>query len=209
MDINNRKNSTFIIGAIGLVFLGILVTQFLLLENNSAYEVQVQNLRNQKDTQFAKSVNSPIENPKDFKGLPYFPPNESYKTQASFTPYILKDTLQMRTTTQEVRKMVAAGKVRFQLFKHEYELTAYKPVGGEEKGYFIPFKDMSNGVSTYGGGRYMDVEIKTPSSFTIDFNFAYNPYCVYSEKYACPLPPPENLIGLELFAGEKMYPDKK
>jgi uncharacterized protein (DUF1684 family) len=39
----------------------------------------------------------------------------------------------------------------------------------------------------------------------IDFNYAYNPYCAYSEEYVCPLPPRENWLGVEIRAGEKSY----
>ncbi len=205
MGINGRKSSTYITAGIGAVFFGILLVQFLFFENPSKYDVTVQNLRLQKDSQFAKSSESPIANQKNFKGLSYFPPTEAYKVQASFKAFPSKDTLYMRTTSNEIQKMVRAGKVQFQLFKRAYELTAYKPSGSGESGYFIPFKDMTNGLSTYGGGRYLDIEIQNPSSFTLDFNFAYNPYCVYNEKYSCPLPPAENLLAIELFAGEKNY----
>ncbi|MBX7240897.1 MAG: DUF1684 domain-containing protein [Bacteroidia bacterium] len=205
MDINNRKSSTYITAAIGVVFFGILLVQFLFFENPSDYDVTVQNLRIQKDSQFAKSTESPITEPQKFKGLSYFPPTEAYKVQASFKAYPSGDTLFMRTTSNEIQKMIRVGKIQFQLFKHDYELSAYKPTGSGESRYFIPFKDMTNGLSTYGGGRYLDVEIKNPSSFMLDFNFAYNPYCVYNEKYSCPLPPAENMLSIELFAGEKMY----
>jgi uncharacterized protein len=32
---------------------------------------------------------------------------------------------------------------------------------------------------------------------------AYNPYCVYSPRYRCPLPPAENTLKVPVRAGEK------
>nr|WP_233188689.1 DUF1684 domain-containing protein [Tenacibaculum sp. SG-28] len=68
--------------------------------------------------------------------------------------------------------------------------------------------DASNGVSTYQGGRYVDVLVSdtTPSgTVEIDFNTAYNPYCAYNDLYSCPIPPKENYIATEILAGVKDF----
>jgi uncharacterized protein (DUF1684 family) len=39
----------------------------------------------------------------------------------------------------------------------------------------------------------------------IDFNKAYNPYCVYNEKYSCPIVPRSNYLDLKVTAGLKMF----
>jgi uncharacterized protein (DUF1684 family) len=36
-------------------------------------------------------------------------------------------------------------------------------------------------------------------------NYAYNPYCAYSEMYSCPLPPRENWLKVPIRAGEKDF----
>jgi uncharacterized protein len=38
----------------------------------------------------------------------------------------------------------------------------------------------------------------------LDFNFAYHPSCVYSDRWTCPLAPPANLLPLPLRAGERL-----
>ena len=38
---------------------------------------------------------------------------------------------------------------------------------------------------------------------TLDFNLAYNPFCAYSETFACPLPPEENWLEIVVPAGER------
>jgi uncharacterized protein (DUF1684 family) len=39
----------------------------------------------------------------------------------------------------------------------------------------------------------------------LDFNFAYNPSCVYDERWVCPLPPAQNQLPFEVAAGEKAF----
>src|SRR5256885_77953 len=38
----------------------------------------------------------------------------------------------------------------------------------------------------------------------VDFNYAYNPSCVYSPRWACPLAPRENTLPVAVRAGERM-----
>jgi len=39
----------------------------------------------------------------------------------------------------------------------------------------------------------------------LDFNFAYNPSCAYSPRWACPLAPPENALPVAVRAGERQF----
>lgn len=74
------------------------------------------------------------------------------------------------------------------------------------KSLFLPFNDETNGEDTYGGGRYLDLQksdIKG-SEFALDFNKAYNPWCVFATGYSCPIPPVENRLGMRIAAGEKL-----
>ncbi len=59
-------------------------------------------------------------------------------------------------------------------------LTAYQNLDMLEKnpsykGLFVPFKDKTNGKISYGGGRYLDIEIPINEQLILDFNEAYNP----------------------------------
>ncbi len=69
---------------------------------------------------------------------------------------------------------------------------------------FMPFKDPTNGVSTYGGGRYLDIKKPDSDRILIDFNKSYNPYCAYSEEYNCPIVPTENTVHSEIRAGVRL-----
>jgi uncharacterized protein (DUF1684 family) len=76
---------------------------------------------------------------------------------------------------------------------------------------FLPFKDDTNGVETYGGGRYMDVRISTvkDGKIILNFNKAYNPYCAYNEGFNCPIPPQENHLNIAIRAGERNFESKR
>ena len=67
------------------------------------------------------------------------------------------------------------------------------------------FTDNTNGKTTYSIGRYLILEPLENGSYLIDFNNAYNPYCIYNELYICPLPPTKNRLALEIKAGEKNF----
>jgi hypothetical protein len=72
---------------------------------------------------------------------------------------------------------------------------------GYEDFLFLPFNDYTNGNETYGGGRYLDLRIPDGSTIILDFNKAYNPYCAYTDRYSCPVPPKENSITTYIYAG--------
>ncbi len=89
------------------------------------------------------------------------------------------------------------------------ELTVFW-IGGYGGGLFLPFADRGNGTHSYGGGRYLLDGIKgadlgmQDDRLIVDFNFAYNPSCAYSDSWTCPLSPPENRLPQPVLAGESL-----
>ena len=70
-------------------------------------------------------------------------------------------------------------------------------------GYFLPFRDATSGNETYGACRYLDLEPAPDGSVTVDFNYAYAPFCAYNDAYSCALPPQENWLEVPVRAGER------
>ncbi len=208
MNINSLKNSTYLIATVGIIFLLILLYQFF-GDNSSPYILSIEEMRKQKDYQFQHATDSPIKESEkaQFKGLSYFPPTENYRVKAIFTPDTGKDTLILQTKKAEKRKMLKAGILDFELFNHKYKLSAFRNIGQAQDELFIPFKDLTSGVSTYGGGRYVETSITNLNNIWLDFNKAYSPFCVYNESFSCPIPPTENKLAVEIFAGEKSHAD--
>jgi uncharacterized protein (DUF1684 family) len=79
-------------------------------------------------------------------------------------------------------------------------------------GLFLPFRDATNGVESYGGGRYLLDTAKgadlggssDAGTVVVDFNFAYQPSCAFDAQWSCPLSPPENRLDIEVRAGERI-----
>ena len=69
---------------------------------------------------------------------------------------------------------------------------------------FVPFVDATSGSETYGAGRYLDLEPEDDGTYTLDFNLAYHPSCVYDPKFSCPLTPSENRLPVRIEAGERL-----
>ncbi|HUQ77565.1 MAG TPA: DUF1684 domain-containing protein [Patescibacteria group bacterium] len=87
---------------------------------------------------------------------------------------------------------------------------------GYAGGLFLPFRDATNGVETYGAGRYLLDGAKSAdlggnrgaaggsTTLILDFNFAFQPSCAFDPQYACPLSPPSNRLDVPIRAGERL-----
>lgn len=168
-----------------------------------------------KDNDFANPEKSPLS--KDhlplFEGLAYFYPNPSFRFNARFEIDTSGQAFPMPTTGSRLPLYRKYGRIYFNIGDTALVLTAFQNLDYLEanpgyKNLFIPFKDYSNGKETYEGGRYLDVDIPLSDSLTLDFNYAYNPYCAYSERWSCPIPPDENFLKVYISAGEKNFPFK-
>ncbi len=60
-------------------------------------------------------------------------------------------------------------------------------------------------METYGAGRYLDLEEQGGDDYDLDFNFVYNTYCAYNDRYTCPISSRENRLPIRIAAGEKKY----
>ena len=103
-------------------------------------------------------------------------------------------------------------------------LPGLGPVGGGARlplywadaysgGFFLPFRDATNGEETFGVGRYV---LDGPKSadlgrvpgagdgerLVIDLNFAYHPSCVWGD-WVCPLAHPDSRVVARVEAGER------
>ena len=79
---------------------------------------------------------------------------------------------------------------------------------GDDSAFFLPFYDATNGQTTYGGGRYLDIPYDT-GRLIVDFNLATHPYCAYSDQYSCMAPPSANSLPFPVWAGERIIDPTK
>ena len=147
---------------------------------------------------------------KDFEGLDFFPADTTYVVTARFERTPDAKPFKMPTTTDRKSWEVVYGIAYFSLNGTEHRLEVYKSLelpsaAGNEEYLFLPFMDLTNGEETYGGGRYLNLKIPEDNTLVIDFNRAYNPYCVYNKKYSCPLVPRQNFMNTKVMAGVKRF----
>lgn len=178
-------------------------------------ELMWQHFRSERDQLFAQHPQSALdeEQRRHFQGLPYFPYKPALRVLAEIdtTPTPQRSTVVM--SAEETMTMVTVGRLHFALEGQAQELTLYwlEIYGG---GLFLPFRDASGPLESYGGGRYLFDTIKGSSPLPggdgkkrimLDFNYAYNPSCAYNSRWVCPLPPRENHLAVAVRAGEKKY----
>lgn len=159
--------------------------------------------RKSKDTIFRNDPDSPLtdEQKKAFTGLRYFPENPRLKFSVQVEEFQQKDRVTIQTSTGDSREYQRFGRFVFEVDGKPAALTLYT----SESGYFLPFIDNLAGKETYPAGRYLEVEPLGKGKYTVDFNFAYNPYCAYNDRWSCPLTPFENRLTVPIAAGEKVF----
>lgn len=170
--------------------------------------------RKKQESEMRDKEKSPLD-PKDrkrFKHLNYFPIDLKYRVNAKFVRTENEPLFKMKTTTTRLPEYVKYGEVHFQLDGMDYKLNVYQsPEITKRPGYedylFIPFTDITNGNETYEVGRYLEFRIPTSEDVIVDFNQCYNPYCSYSPRFSCPIPPSENDLAIAIPAGEKKFKD--
>ena len=166
----------------------------------------------EQNEEFRNPEESPLHDDSisGFHSLDYYPVDEKYIVQAK-VKYLRKGReFEMQTTTDRKPMYRDHALIQFQLNGEEYVLHAYKNLKlsqqEEYKNYvFLPFNDHTNGIDTYGGGRYLDLELDGEKWIILNFNKSYNPYCAYNDRYSCPIPPEENKLELKIEAGVKKY----
>ena len=187
---------------------------FLLLncDNRKRYNTDLTPFQSEINDFFKDASVSPLKNRdlKNFRGLDFFTYDSTYLVTAKLTKTPKEKPFMMLTTTDMVLEYIKYGTVSFELFSNQYSLDVYKNLEdpNERDNLFLPFLDDTNGNESYGGGRYINLDIPQSDNLIIDFNSAYNPYCVYDEKYSCPIVPRENYLPLEIKAGVMDFIDK-
>jgi hypothetical protein len=166
--------------------------------------------RQSKDRYLRDHPHSPLppERREGFEGLDYFDPNPDYRVEATFAPDDRRERITVRTSTEGEREYVQWGELHFTLGGERRCLRVYRQ-NPDEAGYWLPFRDETNGEETYDAGRYLDLDPDDDRTgggdWVLDFNRAYSPFCAYSPAYECPLVPVENWLDVRIEAGEKAF----
>jgi uncharacterized protein (DUF1684 family) len=162
-----------------------------------------------KDRAFRRLSESPLtpDQLRGFAGLAYFPENPDLIVEAPLeSADDAGDELTLQTSTGDTVTYRRAGVVRFAVDGQSAQVTLFAADDRDE--LFLPFRDATSGIESYGAGRYLEVNPPGDDGRVgVDFNYAYNPYCAYNGDWSCPLPPVENWLTVPIRAGEKDFRD--
>jgi uncharacterized protein len=163
-----------------------------------------------RDALFARHPQSPVpaERRATFTGLAYHAYDVGLRFVAPLDLDVPRSTLELRLAADGVVALERFAQVVVPFPGAPARLSLYW-VGGYGGGLFLPFRDATNGTTTYGGGRYLLDTIKgadlgsVGDAVVLDFNYAYQPSCSYDPRWDCPLAPPENRLDVAVAAGER------
>ena len=175
------------------------------------YADQIAAWHAEKDRFMRESSDSPV--PADqratFAPLAYFPTDPAYRVPAALTPAASGASIEMLTSTGQHRQMRRVGTLGFTVNGQTLSLGAFVEADQRDLNrLFVPFGDLTNGVETYNGGRYLELDRTATGFYDLDFNRAFHPFCLYNSAYDCPYPPAESRLKLPIRAGEKMSTPK-
>lgn len=190
----------------------IILVNCLSAQTSITYKEEIEAYRKHYKDDFLTDPRSPLKK-KDLKYLQFYDPDPNFNVLAIFTPDTSSMPFEMPTYSGKTKTFISYGKLDFNIDNIAYKLTVYRNLKlaeqAEYKDYlFIPFKDLTSGKETYGGGRYIDIKVQDIDKSNVvklDFNKCYNPYCAFSDGYNCPVPPSENHLPVEIKAGEKRF----
>ena len=195
-----------------IVIVVLFLTYINAYSQEKAETMDVKAFQNELNEQYADENKSPLteEDFKTFKSLEFFPIDTAYQVVAKLKYFKNSKPINMKTTTDRIAvyKVYATATFKINGVKHMlriYQSQQLLITQEYDDHLFLPFTDESNGSSSYGGGRFIDLKITDKNTMIIDFNKAYNPYCAYSDRYSCAIPPKANHLNTEILAGVKAY----
>jgi hypothetical protein len=186
--------------------------------------------RREKDEFLATHPQSPVPpaHRESFDGLDYYPPDPAYRVEATLTVHDDPDPVELEASAGPPVRYLRVATLTFELpaatadgaggdharsAPRECSLAGLRQeTDGDDDPLFVPFADATTGGATYSGGRYIELHPDEPLAavdrpVVVDFNLAYTPFCVFSDSFACPLPPESNHLDVAVEAGERVTGD--
>jgi uncharacterized protein (DUF1684 family) len=156
---------------------------------------------------------APLESKKQAKLIEFYEPNSQFVVKCLFIGAPQQKPFDMATFSGETKPYIKYGELLFEIpGKGTQRINVYQSLKAlkipQYKDHlFVPFKDLTTGETTYGGGRYIDLRLSDIEKGIVhlDFNKAYNPWCAYSDGFSCPIPPKENELNIAIEAGELSF----
>ena len=194
-----------------VLFFFVLITSLVFCQDKSEVFKEIKEYQTEANEKFSNPETSILDSLDliSFKRLEFYPADLKFNVKATFVRTPDEKPFLMKTSTSRLPEYVKYGEAHFSIDDELLTLNLYKSTreveDPEEDYLFVPFTDLTSGDGSYGGGRYIELDIPTSETIYINFNLAYNPYCAYSARYSCPIPPKENDILVRIEAGVKDF----
>ena len=152
-----------------------------------------------------RGPNSPLQtkDKESFSGLSYYSIDSNFRVSAKVKWNFDVKPIRLIKDTSIASYYYPSASITFLIDNEKCKLIGYTRSLKNETEIFIPFYDLTSGTDTYSGGRFLEVKAEKGEDFFLDFNLAYNPYCVYNSNYTCAVPPFTNDLKVYILAGEK------
>ncbi|MEE3203028.1 MAG: DUF1684 domain-containing protein [Acidobacteriota bacterium] len=138
---------------------------------------------------------------RDFTGLRWFSPDESYRVRGTFIPHEEPRIVELPNILGDVETFRSSGAVKLTVHGQELTMTT---IDSGNRLWFI-FRDLTSGKETYPAARFLYAPAPQEGTTVVDFNQAYNPPCAFNPHTTCPHPPLENRRPIRIEAGELDY----
>lgn len=169
----------------------------------------IKKFQQELNSEYTNAKTTPLRgsNFTNFTKHPFFPINLKYRVTADFVNTENPVPFDLPTSSGKTKKYREYGRATFLLDGKSFTVSLYQSLDlMKQKKYeddlFLPFRDETNTIETYGGGKYLDLKIPKADKMIIDFNKSYHPYCAYNAfDYNCPIVPVENILPLRIEAG--------
>lgn len=169
---------------------------------------EILSLRERRNEEFRTGSNSPLAEDQraGFPGLEHFSPDPAFQFRVFLQRYERPGQVAFPFTGKDGdQPALNWGYLEFPVGGVTVRLQAYRLLRGglPEDHIFIPFRDLTTGRETYGGGRYLELPYDPAGWYALDFNLSFYPYCAYNPVWSCPVPPRENNLEVAIRAGER------
>jgi uncharacterized protein (DUF1684 family) len=196
-----------------IVSLKLFFLVFLMLSvSATAQEESLEEFQRDMNEKFSDPERTPLskDDLAQFKKLDFFEIDSAFLVKAHFLRTPAEAPFKMETTTNRKPVYVKYGELYFSIKGKDFKLDVFQnqELISDPEYYnylFLPFTDLTNGETTYSGGRYLDLRIPEGDSIFLNFNKAYNPYCAYNGDFSCPIVPAENNLEIAVTAGVKNF----
>ncbi|BAO55713.1 hypothetical protein NMS_1704 [Nonlabens marinus S1-08] len=174
------------------------------------YEKLSQEYRNELSREYKAADNPPLSgmDKVNFKALKFYDFNPDFVIEARFEALDNTQEMQLNTSKPLIQTYTKYGYLHFQYEGKQHKLLVLQAENlKNDPEYYnylsVYFTDETNGKGSYKMGRYMELRAPLEETLVLNFNNTYNPYCAYSDRYACPVPPKENKLPFAIEAGVK------